>query len=254
MPTECSAKPMGFARVDGRAVVADFEGGAITSNAGGLLLGATDRAIGLVERFAACFTDGRSAERVLHRGGDAGRAAGVRHRARPRGRDRPRPAPPRSGTRGGARPARGAAREVRAARGQEHAEPARARRRGHADRYHRIAHDGAAIEALFVDLFLDAHRHAAERDRARPRRHRRPDPRPAGGAVLPRLLRLLLLPAALRLLRPPPAGGEAARARTSTPRRAPSRRSRRIVGQIRAPLAAGADHPARRLGASHARR
>ena len=63
MPTECSAKPMGFARVDGRAVVADFDGGAITSNAGGLLLGATDRAIGLIERFAACFTDGRTAER-----------------------------------------------------------------------------------------------------------------------------------------------------------------------------------------------
>ena len=66
MPTECSAKPMGFARVDGRAVVADFEGGAITSNAGGLLLGATDRAIGLVERFAACFTDGRAADRLVH--------------------------------------------------------------------------------------------------------------------------------------------------------------------------------------------
>ena len=57
---------MGFARVDGRAVVADFDGGAITSNAGGLLLGATDRAIGLVERFAACFADGRAAERVVH--------------------------------------------------------------------------------------------------------------------------------------------------------------------------------------------
>jgi hypothetical protein len=27
---------MGFARVDGRALVADFQGGAITSNAGGL--------------------------------------------------------------------------------------------------------------------------------------------------------------------------------------------------------------------------
>ena len=51
MPTECSAKPMG--RVGGRTVVADFEGGAITSNAGGLLLRATDRATGLVERFAA---------------------------------------------------------------------------------------------------------------------------------------------------------------------------------------------------------
>ena len=66
MPTECSAKPMGFARVDGRAVVADFDGGEITSNAGGLLLGATDRAIGLVERVTACFTDGRAAERVVH--------------------------------------------------------------------------------------------------------------------------------------------------------------------------------------------
>jgi hypothetical protein len=29
---------------------------------------------------------------------------------------------------------------------------------GEPDRYHRISHDGAAIEALFVDLFLDAHR------------------------------------------------------------------------------------------------
>ena len=47
-------------------MVADFDGGQITSNAGGLLLGATDRAIGLVERFAGCFSDGRSAERVVH--------------------------------------------------------------------------------------------------------------------------------------------------------------------------------------------
>ena len=31
---------------------------------------------------------------------------------------------------------------------------------GEPGRYHRIGHDGAAIEALFVDLFLDAHRSA----------------------------------------------------------------------------------------------
>jgi hypothetical protein len=31
---------------------------------------------------------------------------------------------------------------------------------GKPSRYHRIGHDGAAIEALFVDLFLDAHRSA----------------------------------------------------------------------------------------------
>ena len=38
----------------------------ITSDAGALLLGATDRAIGLIERFAACFADGRAAERIEH--------------------------------------------------------------------------------------------------------------------------------------------------------------------------------------------
>lgn len=57
MQTECIADLFGFARVEGRAVVASFDGGAITSDAGGLLLGATDRAIGLVDRFAGCFTD-----------------------------------------------------------------------------------------------------------------------------------------------------------------------------------------------------
>ena len=55
MPTECSADLFEFAPVEGRAVVAAFDGGMITSDAGALLLGATDRAIGLIERFAACF-------------------------------------------------------------------------------------------------------------------------------------------------------------------------------------------------------
>jgi len=59
MRTQCSPDSMAFARVEGRRVVADFGGGALTSDAGGLLLGATDRAIRLVERFAACFGDAR---------------------------------------------------------------------------------------------------------------------------------------------------------------------------------------------------
>ena len=46
--------------------MAGFDGGAITSNAGALLLGATDRAIGLVRRFAACFRDARAPERIEH--------------------------------------------------------------------------------------------------------------------------------------------------------------------------------------------
>ena len=59
MPTECSAELFDFAAVEGRAVVAGFDGGAITSDAGALLLGATDRAIRLVGRFAECFIDRR---------------------------------------------------------------------------------------------------------------------------------------------------------------------------------------------------
>src|SRR5712692_6395164 len=66
MPTECNAELFEFAPVERRAVVAGFDGGAITSDAGALLLGATDRAIRLVERFAGCFIDSRAAELVEH--------------------------------------------------------------------------------------------------------------------------------------------------------------------------------------------
>ena len=94
MPTECRPTLFEFAPVEGRAVVAGFDGGAITSEAGAQLLGATDRAIGLVRRFAACFQDARSPERVEHEVaplvGPPGRPARVRHCARPRGSERPR--------------------------------------------------------------------------------------------------------------------------------------------------------------------
>jgi hypothetical protein len=50
MQTECSADLFGFARVERRAVLAGFDGGKITSDAGALLLGATDGAIRLVDR------------------------------------------------------------------------------------------------------------------------------------------------------------------------------------------------------------
>ncbi len=159
MPTECSAKPMGFARVDGRAVVADFEGGAITSNAGGLLLGATDRAIGLVERFAACFTDGRAADRLVH---EVTTLVGQRVFGIALGyedlidHDRLRHDPVLGVALGRL--------EARHGRCAPLAGKSTLNRLEHggaaADRYRRIAHDGAAIEALFVDLFLDAHERA----------------------------------------------------------------------------------------------
>jgi hypothetical protein len=66
MPTECSADLFGFAPVEGREVVAGFDGGAITSDAGALLLGATDHAINLTQRFATCFHDRRRRELIEH--------------------------------------------------------------------------------------------------------------------------------------------------------------------------------------------
>ena len=39
MPTECSAESFDFGIVEGRSVEAGFDGGLVTSDAGGLLLG-----------------------------------------------------------------------------------------------------------------------------------------------------------------------------------------------------------------------
>jgi hypothetical protein len=61
MPTECSPDFFG-----GRAVVAAFDAGAVTSDAGALLLGATDRTIRMMDRF------GRQGQRID--GGDEPRA------------------------------------------------------------------------------------------------------------------------------------------------------------------------------------
>jgi hypothetical protein len=58
---------MRFAPVERRQVVADFDGGAMSSDAGALLLSAIDQAIGLVDRFASCFADARAAGLVEHR-------------------------------------------------------------------------------------------------------------------------------------------------------------------------------------------
>ena len=52
MQTECNPSSMRFARLKGREVVADFGGGRMTTDARALLLGATDRAVGLVDRFS----------------------------------------------------------------------------------------------------------------------------------------------------------------------------------------------------------
>ena len=66
MPTQCISESFVFSSVEGRRVVAGFDGGVVTTDAGALLLGAADRAIGLIDRFAACFVDGRERGHVVH--------------------------------------------------------------------------------------------------------------------------------------------------------------------------------------------
>jgi Transposase DDE domain group 1 len=56
MQTKCTPKLFEFEAVERRSVVAGFDGGNITSNAGALLLGQVDQGVGLVRRFAACFS------------------------------------------------------------------------------------------------------------------------------------------------------------------------------------------------------
>jgi hypothetical protein len=56
MPTECTPRLFAFEAVGRRAVVACFDGGAITSNARALLLGQVDRT-GYVPRVASVRAD-----------------------------------------------------------------------------------------------------------------------------------------------------------------------------------------------------
>jgi Transposase DDE domain group 1 len=66
MRTDCSQDSFDFGTVEGHRVVGGFDGGQITSHAGGLLLGASNRAIRLIERLARCFKDGRDPDALLH--------------------------------------------------------------------------------------------------------------------------------------------------------------------------------------------
>jgi len=156
MQTECSADLFGFAPVEGHKVVAAFDGGRMTSEAGAMLLGATDRQIRLIERFAGCFTDYRAADLVVH---EVAGVVGQRVFGIALGyedlidHDQLRHDPVMAvlggkleAKRSDCAPLAGKSTLNRLELSRE--EPTR---------YHKISCDAAAIEALFVDLFLDAH-------------------------------------------------------------------------------------------------
>ena len=151
MPTQCSQDELDLGSSGGRKLVGVFDGGAITSNGGVVLLAAADRTIVLSERFARCFTDHRLADAVRHRVADLlrqriyGIALGhedlIDHDALcfdpalTAVLDKP----------GGRLAGKSTLNRL------EHAGKIGS------DRHHKLDHDGTAIEKLFVDLFLEAH-------------------------------------------------------------------------------------------------
>jgi len=66
MTTECNQQSFEFHPLNQRQVVGRFDGGAITSDAGGLLLREVEKHTRIVERFAGCFRDHRAAGQVEH--------------------------------------------------------------------------------------------------------------------------------------------------------------------------------------------
>ena len=159
MPTQCSADVFGFTPVEGRRVEAAFDGGTMTSDAGALLLGAADRAIGLVGRMAACFTDARRPELIEH---EVATLVGQRVFGIALGyedindHDHLRHDPTMAVLAGKLAARRSDCAPVAGKSTLNRLELSRS----HPTRYHKIAHDGAAIERLFVDLFLAANKRA----------------------------------------------------------------------------------------------
>ena len=204
----------------------------MTSNAGGLLLGGADKAIRLIERVAKCFVDRRDPSLIEH---SVATLVGQRIFGLALGYEdlndhdalRHDPlfavlASKLKARRTDCAPVAGKSTLNRLERSKETP-----------SLYHKIGHDGAAIEKLLVDLFLEISRERARGNHPRSGRDRRPSARRAGGALLPRLLRLLLLPAVVRFLRRPTAGRQIAQGRHRRERGAADEIAR-VIARIRA--------------------
>ena len=172
MMTECNFRQLHFSSLGRRQVTAKFDGGYLTSDAGGLLLSETDARMGLLDRLARCFADHRDRRRIEHPVRDLlaqrvyALALGYEDlsdhdllRADPllalmvgkadlTGSYRPRPR-----DKGRALAAASSLNRLELARPQEAA----------SDRYRRIAADTGAMDELLGDLFLEAHRKPPKR-------------------------------------------------------------------------------------------
>jgi hypothetical protein len=137
--------------------VGSFDGGSMTSDAGVLLLRQTDGAVGLTRRLAACFQDHRDQEKIEHRVETMvmqrvfGNALGYEDI---NDHDELRHDPAMAVSAGKLEAGRANCAPVAGKSTLNRLELGRAE----ATRYHKISHDPAAIESLFVTLFLETHK------------------------------------------------------------------------------------------------
>ena len=66
MATECTQVGFEFHPLNQRQIRAQFDGGTITSDGGGLLLREVEKRTGILRQFAACFADYRDPQRIEH--------------------------------------------------------------------------------------------------------------------------------------------------------------------------------------------
>jgi hypothetical protein len=156
--TQCTQSSFEFEPHFRRAVVACFDGGALTSDAGALLLRQVDQKMGFLRRLAACFTDFRSpwltqhgvelmlAQRVY------GLALGYEDL---NDHDQLRRDPLMGVLAGKREPDQPLASKSTLCRLER--TPATGAER---DRYKKIRYDGEAIDQLLLDVFLEAHAEA----------------------------------------------------------------------------------------------
>ena len=146
--------------VERHKVVAGFDGGIITSDAGGLLLGRLDRGLGLIRRMASCFTDRRDPRLLEH---TVETLVGQRVFALALGyedlndHDELRHDPLFHVLAGKLEAKRSDCAPVA---GKSTLNRLEHRPRREAGKYHKIDYDAPSLEALFVDIFLDGHKRA----------------------------------------------------------------------------------------------
>ncbi len=172
MATECITDRLAFQPLGRRKILGSFDGGRITSDGGALLLRETERVVGVVRQFAACFTDYRNPKLIEHTVDELvaqriyGLACGyedlndhdaLRHdpmmavlagKTDPLGQGRVFPRD------------RGKALAGKSTLNRLELTPADA---DEEHRYKKIVLNDAAVERLFVDVFLQAHRTPPER-------------------------------------------------------------------------------------------